>query len=185
VAYEWASEIEALSVAYVRGLSLNQVGDLLHFGWETERRITFAGAEAQQDYSAGRYAVQVEPVESQRGSWLVLIEPNGYLTSLPDALEALSDLDVALSVYWNVNAQMQFVMYAEGILVRSFDPLVPDLDPQGKPLVEEEGLRFGLEGEPRAVTLTLAEHLTGVAIGRDWLLDVPRQTWTCAGFSAE
>jgi hypothetical protein len=147
VAYEWVSEIEAVSAAYVRGLNLNQVGDLLDFDWATERQITFSEAQEQQDYSAGQSAVQVERVESQRGSWLVLIEPNGYLASLPDALEALSDLDVALSVYWNVNAQMRFAMYADGILVRSFDPLLPDLGPQGNPLPEEEGLSFGPEGD--------------------------------------
>jgi hypothetical protein len=181
----WVSDIMAVSITCVRGLGLQQVGDLLHFEWNTESQLTFAQAEEQQDFDAGRHAVQAELVESQRGPWLVLIEPNGYLAQDPDALEALSDVDVAVSVYWNVNALMRFSMYADGILVRSFDPLLTDAEPQGKALLEEEGLRFGAGGEPQVAAMTLAERLTGVSIERDWLLDERRQTWMASGFSAE
>lgn len=184
VAYEWVSAMEAVAVTFVRGLTLRQVGDLLHFDWATERSTTFAEAEEQQDFYSGEHAVQVEAAESDRGSWLVLIEPNGYLASLPEALEALSDADVAVSVYWNVNAQMRFAIYADGILVRSFDPLLTDLGPEGEPLPEEQGLRFGVEGEPRADAMTLAQRLTGVALDRRSVLDAPHPTWTATGFTA-
>jgi hypothetical protein len=90
-----------------------------------------------------------------------------------------------LSVYWNVNALMRFAMYADGVLVRSFDPLLTDAGSQGKPLGEEEGLPFGVEGEPRAAAMTLAERLTGAAVERDWLLDERHRTWMATGFSAE
>src|SRR3974390_1918115 len=120
MASDWVSDIMAVSVTYVRGLGLQQVGDLLHFEWNTESQLTFAQAEEKQDFDAGRHAVQAEPVESELGPWLVLIEPNGYLAQDPDALATLSDADVALSVYWNVNALMRFAMYADEILVRSF-----------------------------------------------------------------
>ena len=184
VGYDWVTEVEAVSVTYVRALGLQHVGDVLHFDWDAERRITFAEAEKQQDYHNGRHAVQAEVVGSQRGSWLILVEPNGYLAQVPDALSALSDADVALSVYWNINAQMRFALYADGVLVRSFDPLLTEAEPQGKPLTEEEGLCFGVDGEPQAATMTLAERLTAVAVARDWLLDTPRRTWTASGFSA-
>jgi hypothetical protein len=178
--YDWVHGVEAMSVAYVRGMDLRSVGDVLRFDWGTERRATFAEAEEQQDFDAETYAVQAEQV----GPWLVLIEPNGYLGSLPEALSALSDADVALSVYWNVNAQMRFGMFADGVLVRSFDPLLPDLGPLGKPLAAEAGLAFGVEGERAEVAaLMLAERLTGVAIQRDWLLVEPHPTWTATGLS--
>jgi Family of unknown function (DUF6461) len=185
VAYEWVGDVEAVAVTYVRGLDLRQVGDFLHFEWPTERETTFAEAEEQQDFDAETHAVQAEVVQSARGSWLVLIEPNGYLASMPEALEALSGTDVALSVYWNVNAQMRFAMYADGILVRSFDPLLRDLGPEGQPLVEEDGLAFGAESEPRASAMTLAERLTGVSVARGRMLDAVRRTWTATGFSAK
>lgn len=181
VAYEWVGEVEAVAITYVRGLDHQQVGELLHFAWPTQRETTFAEAEDQQDSLAGTHAVQVESAESERGSWLVLVEPNGYLASLPEALAALSDADVAISVYWNVNAQMRFAFYADGLLVRSFDPLLPDLGSEGKPLAEEADLLFGVECEPRANAMALAERLTGVAVERDWLLHAPRRTWTAMG----
>lgn len=182
--YEWVSGVEAVAVTYVRGLEPRQVGELLRFDWATERRATFTEAEDQQHFDSEQYAVQVEQVESARGSWIILVEPNGYLASLPEAVQALSDADVAVSVYWNVNAQMRFAMYADGVLIRSFDPLVRDLEPEGKPLAEEEGLQFGGEGDPRAGAMELAERLTGCGISPDWLLDVPHPTWTAAGFLA-
>jgi hypothetical protein len=180
--YDWVDDVMAVSVTYVRGLDLQQVGDILHFNWDTERRVTFAEAWELQNFDTGVHAVQAEFVESQRGKWLVLIEPNGYLAQDPNALVALSDADVAISVYWNVNALMQFTFYADGILVRSFDPLLMDAGSQGKPLVEEAGLSFGAEGEPEAAAMTLADRLTSVAVGRDWLLDERHRTWMATGY---
>lgn len=182
--YEWASDIEAVAVTYVRGPDLRQVGELLGFAWASERMTTFAEAEDQQDVLAGTQAVQVEQVESPQGSWLVLVEPNGYLASLPEALSALADEDVALSVYWNVNAQMRFAMYADGVLIRSFDPLLTDLDSEGKSLAEEEDLPFGPGGDPQGAAMALAERLTGVRVCRDWLLGTSRRTWTATGHVA-
>jgi len=43
------------------------------------------------------------------------------------------EADVALSVFWNINALKRFAMYADGILIRSFDPLLTDVGPQGEP----------------------------------------------------
>jgi hypothetical protein len=40
VAYEWVRDVEAVTVAYVRGTPLQQVGALLHFDWATERLAT-------------------------------------------------------------------------------------------------------------------------------------------------
>jgi hypothetical protein len=45
VGYEWARDVEAVTVAYVRRTPLRQVGALLHFDWATKRLATFADAE--------------------------------------------------------------------------------------------------------------------------------------------
>jgi Family of unknown function (DUF6461) len=173
--YDWVEEVDAVTITYVRGLDLRSVGNLLRFEWETERAATFAEAEWQQDFETAVFAVQAEQV----GPWLLLIEPNGYLSADPETLSALSDADVALSAYWNVNAQMRFAMFADGVQVRSFDPLLPDLGPMGQPLSEEAGLPFGIEGErAEEAMLLLAERLTGVSVQQDWLLGQPRPTWT-------
>lgn len=137
----------------------------------------------QQDFDAGRHRIQAESVESPRGVWLVLVQLNGYLASLPEALVTLSDADVALCVYWKVNAQMRFSMYADGILTRSFDPLQPGLGLEGAPLNERVGLAFGTEGEPRASAVTLAERLSSVASSPEWLLDMPHRHGTPLGYS--
>jgi len=34
VAYGWARDVEAMTVAYVRGTPLRQIGALLHFDWQ-------------------------------------------------------------------------------------------------------------------------------------------------------
>jgi hypothetical protein len=75
-------------------------------------------------------------------------------------------------------------MFADGVLVRAFDPLLPDLGPSGRPLDEEGGLTFGVQGERAHVAaLILAERLTGITIERGLVVDQPHPTWTATGFS--
>lgn len=177
MAQEWVGQVEAVSITLVRGLELQQVGDILQFDWGTQHEASFFEAEAEDDFDRGDHPVQVEAISSTRGDWLALVEPNGYLASLPENLERLSDSDVALSVFWNVNAQMRFTFFAEGQLIRDFNPLLPDLVSRGNPLKEEVVLDFGL-GAPRENALRLLESLTGCSFGTEWLLATRRTTWT-------
>ena len=171
-AQSWTDSVEAVALALVEGGQVASVLEALGADPATERLATFAEAEAQQDYATGSYAVQVERV----GDWTLVVEPNGYLSSLPDRVVALSREGRVVSVYWNVNAQMRFQYAVGGAMVRSFDPLLPGLGPEGEPLPEEAGLPFGVGGEDsRVAAVTLAERLTGASIE---LTGRPRRTWT-------
>jgi hypothetical protein len=171
--YEWADEITAVTITLVRDLGLREVGDLIGVQWSTERSSTFHDAQWQQ-------ADTVTPVvqAEQLGDWLVVVEPNGFLTTMPDTVAALSADGAAVSVYWNVNRLMNVVVARDGAVVRRFDPLLFASTAQGEPLAEEAGLVFGqVEPSPLIAALELAERVTGVRIEKEWLLDEPRRTW--------
>ncbi len=101
---------------------------------------------------------------------MVLLARNGYELSYPGAAAGASRLGRVITVFWNVNAVMRFVLAHDGQVRRSFDPLLPG-DSEGVPLPEEAGLPFG---EPaamlRAAALVLAERLSGVRVTEDWIL---------------
>jgi hypothetical protein len=106
----------------------------------------------------------------------LVIEPNGYLSSIPAVLADLSRGGRALSVFWNVNALMSVCYAVDGDVRRSFDALL--LDGEGEPLPEESGLPFGHPGKPRTAMLALVERITGVAVDRDWLMRTRRTFFT-------
>jgi hypothetical protein len=172
--YEWADDIMAVTITFVRGLGLRHVGDLIGVRWSTERTATFHDAQWQQVDSAA-------PVlqAAQFGDWLILIEPNGFLTTTSATAAALSAGGMAVSVFWNVNRLMNVVVAHDGEVVRRFDPLLFASTAQGEPLPEEAGLVFGeVEPSPLIAALELAERLTGVRVQKTWLFDEPRRTWT-------
>lgn len=171
----WGDEVEAVALALVEGDRLDFVLGTLGAVPETERLAIFAEAEEQQDYESMTFALQVDRLDG----WTLIVEPNGYLSSLPENVERLSEAGRVVSVYWNVNSQMRFQYAINGSIHRSFDPLIPELSPEGTPLPDESGLPFGVEGEdPRQAAVTLAGRLTGVALDPRTVLDTPRRTWT-------
>jgi hypothetical protein len=172
----WTDDEMAMTVAFVRGLSVRELGDVLGFRWDTEREATWQEAWEDADETAGTAStVQVGEIDG----WLAVAEPNGYAASWPEVVARLSRGGTAVSVFWNVNALMRFVLARDGAVVRSFDPLAFTVAPVGEPLAEEEGLPFGdPRRRPEIAALTLAERLTGIRLGRSWDLDTPRRTWT-------
>jgi hypothetical protein len=175
--WAWADEVLGMTLTFVRGPSLREVGDVLRFRWDTERTTTWDEAQDQHDFGRIAYAVQVADLDG----WTVLVEPNGYAAATPDVVAGLSRGGTAVSVFWNANAHTGFVLAREGDVVRSFDPLLFELGPRGEPLPEEHGLPFGRPGAGLArAALTLAERLTGVRVERDWLMEGTRRTWTTA-----
>ncbi len=175
--YAWAEDVVAVTVAFVRGMELRDVGGLLGFQWSSERDATFAEASWQQADDPVTCPVQAAEV----GDWVVLVEPNGFQTSLPGTLAALSRGGVAVAVFWNVNMDMSVGVARDGAVVRSFDPLLFGVGGQGEPLPQEEGLPFGPDGAARPAALELAERLTGVRIEKAWLLEAPHRTWSTTG----
>ena len=168
---------EAATITFVRGLELRAVGDLLALEWDTERALTFDEAEELQDVPLEVHVVQLAEVDG----WVVVVEPNGWFSSMTDVVEAMSRGGEAVSVFRNVNAHMSVIAARGGTTVRAFDPLLVD-DQEGDPLPEEQGLPFGSEeADPHELAMELAERLTGVRITEDWLLRTPRSTWTTQG----
>ena len=171
--YDWADEIMAVAITFVRGVGWREVGDLIGVQWSTERIATFHDAQWQQVDSMAP-VVQAASL----GDWLVLVEPNGYLTTMSETAAALSAGGMAVSVFWNVNRLMNLVLAREGAVIRRFDPLLFASTAWGEPLPEEAGLVFGeVEPSPLIAALELTERLTGVRVERTWLLDEPRPTW--------
>ena len=58
--------------------------------------------------------VQTDALEG----WTVFVEPNGWATSDTDVLARLSHDGRAVNVFWNVNADMRFMVASRGVLVR-------------------------------------------------------------------
>lgn len=121
------------------------------------------------DFAWGSVLAQTDSL----GQWCIVIEPNGWATSLPETVSRLSAGGVAVNVFWNVSAVMSFSFARLGTLVRTFDPLLYD---DHLALAEEHGIVWGAAA-PRAGALALMERLTGERIDRAWLLDRARPTY--------
>src|SRR4051794_3041453 len=113
-------------------------------------------AFALPDFAYGGVIVQTDAL----GGWDALVEPAGWASSDPDRLVALSANGTAVSVFWNVNADMSFGLARAGSLVRFFDPLLYN---EAEALPEEGDFQWGPR-QPRAGALALMERLTGVRI---------------------
>jgi hypothetical protein len=122
----------------------------------------------------GRASRSVEVATDELDGWTVLIEPNGWITSLRGTLEALSTGGRAANVFWNVNALMRFGLAVDGVLVRQFDPLLYEADGA---LPDEADLPFGQPGRSGSAAMGLLMRLTGVEIDERWLLHRQRPTF--------
>jgi len=175
--YEWAEaadeRLAALTITLVQPDDGRAI-EVLSARSEYPRPMTFdEGLDAAfklPDYGYGAVVVQTDAVDG----WTALVEPGGWASSDPDRLSRLGANGVAVSVFWNVNADMQFGFARSGSLVRFFDPLLYDNAADALP--EESGLEWGA-AHPRASALALLQRLTGARITRDWLLGRQRPTY--------
>lgn len=149
----------------VKGCSPARALELL----PARRAIPVAPAQAVRDWAAEQdyqhYGAAVEAGEI--GGWTVVVELNGYQSTLPDFLEALSEAGEAVVIYQNVNALSSFQYAKDGTIVRAFDPLLPEQGQLGEPLPEEHGIAFpGDNGElhPMPAAFLLAERRTGIRL---------------------
>ena len=126
---------------------------------------------AVEDFAWDSVLVQTDTLEG----WSVFVEPNGWATSDTDVLEGLSAKGRAISVFWNVNAVMRFMVASRGVLVREFDPLLYDVADDRLP--EEDDLPSGEPGRVRAASLALLSQLTGLRIDPAWILERRRPTY--------
>jgi len=138
---------------------------------EGELSLGEAGDLFLDAFDRSHLAVQVDELDG----WATLIEPFGWAGATPDVLARLSaGGGRAVNVYWNVNALMHVGWADDGRIVASFDPLLDDRPDHREP--EEADLPFGDPNLALRAAFVLAERLTDVRIGRDWLLDRARPT---------
>lgn len=166
--YAWAEDIMAMTATFVA--YTGPVGDVLRAAermWESGPRTTF---ERAPDLVGGFDPYQEPLLVDGMDGWLVLIAPNGFEFSLPEVVAATSKLGRVVSAYWNVNAVMRFLVGDAGRITRRFDPVIYG-DAEGDALPEEADLPFGAPATPlAAMTLLLAERLTGQRLTREWLM---------------
>ena len=169
--FDWASDVPAVCMTFVEGLSPDEVEVHLGADRASRRSTTFEQAADEQDFVAERFAVQIGVL----GGWTVIVEPNGYICTQDAVLAGLSTAGRAVMVFWNVNLDSRFGYAREGVLVRVFDPVLGTSE-VGDPLPEEAGTS---DGQPIPAALGLAEALTGVQVTGAWLLAEARPTVTC------
>ncbi|MCA1677412.1 MAG: DUF6461 domain-containing protein, partial [Actinobacteria bacterium] len=99
--------------------------------------------------------------------WVLAVEENGCQATLPEAVQRISKGSRAIVVSCDVYGDTSFVYAVDGVVVRSFDPLLYDHPTpwDGPPLPEESGLDFG--NHPMASAFACAERLTGVRLTPD------------------
>ncbi|MGW1029311.1 DUF6461 domain-containing protein [Streptomyces sp. NPDC002577] len=119
------------------------------------------------------------------GSWTLLIEPNGYLGVTEDRAFPASTGTCWVSHFVNINGLDSFLWAEDTVKRLWFEPMFPD-DRWGTTpdelldVMHRIGFHFGEEAPETDLSapaaFALAEHLTGVAITPELLLDT---TFTC------
>lgn len=149
------------------GTGIVSVGEARRWAWE----------QTEGDYGS---VIQAGVV----GGWVVTVEANGHTATLPQVVRRLSNGSRAIVVFRNVHSHTSFLYAVDGVVVRSFDPLLYD-DPfpwDGRSLPEESGLEFGRD-HPMASAFACAERLTGVRLPSDVLAD--HGDWLAVGHHPE
>lgn len=104
------------------------------------------------------------------GSWLLVVEVNGWQGSRPEVLRRISAGGRAVSAYWNVNLTTRFSYAADGRVLTAFEVMSPDRRHGADPDCLEEA-RAGLPweaGEWVPLMLALASRVTGLRIEPEW-----------------
>lgn len=166
--YAWADERDALCVCFIESTTPKEV---------LERMVGECGtgilsvAEAREWVSEQTEPGYPSTIEAGIvGGWVVIVEANGY--HLAPVIRRVSTGSRAVVLFRNIHAHTTFLYMVDGLVVRSFDPLLHGVPTpwEGPPLPEESGLDFG-SGHPMASAFACAERLTGVRLTLDVLDD--------------
>lgn len=130
-----------------------------------------AGARRTSLAETGMPSVD-EPVVAVRdlGSWLLVVEVNGWQGSRPEVLRRISAGGRAVSAYWNVNLTTRFSYAVDGRVLTAFEVMSSDRRHGADPDCLEEA-RAGLPwetGEWVPLMLALASRVTGLRIEPGW-----------------
>ena len=166
--YAWSDrDLDAYCLTIVVGTDEALVLDAFAVDAGSRRTATFV---EQWDMSApggfGNDTVQIAPL----GDAIVCIEANGWAGVDEARAGRLSAGGSYAASYRSVNADMLVVVARDGVVTRTFDPLLYDA---AGAIPEEAGLPFGEPGRCASAVFALLERLTGVSITRAWLLETP------------
>jgi uncharacterized protein DUF6461 len=177
--YAWAEGRDAFCVSLVEATSPEAVLRKMMVDGSATGFVSVAEARAWASRQIGQDDGSV--IEAGIvGGWVVTVEANGYQATLPAAVHRISVGSRAVVVFRNVHGHTSFLYAVDGIVVRSFDPLLYD-DPtpwDGPPLPEESGLDFG-SGHAMASAFACAERLTGIRLTPELLDD--HDDWLALG----
>ncbi|MEU4540615.1 DUF6461 domain-containing protein [Streptosporangium sp. NPDC023825] len=152
VVYSWLDDT-SFCATHVRGLTPHEA--LARIGIEV-----FNGGDEEGEIEEG--LICAHPAEGGT----ILSEWNGFVGTLDEVLRPLSADTVTASVFVNVNSVADFVHYADGRKILSFDPLIPHEtdNAQADYLADriELGLVHGNAEGGLAAARRLAERITGV-----------------------
>ena len=104
------------------------------------------------------------------GSWLLVVEVNGWQGSRPEVLRRVSAGSRAVSAYWNVNGVTRFSYAAGGRVLTAFEVMSPGRRDGEDPGCLEEA-RAGLPwdaGERVPLMLALMSRVTGLRVAEEW-----------------
>ena len=104
------------------------------------------------------------------GSWLLVVEVNGWQGARPEVLRRISAGGRGVSAYWNVNLTTRFSYAVDGRVLTAFEVMSPGRRHGADPDCLEE-VRAGLpweDGEWVPLMLALASRVTGLRIEPEW-----------------
>ncbi|WP_309117048.1 DUF6461 domain-containing protein [Saccharothrix sp.] len=169
IRYAWVNEIEAMTVAIVRGSTSAQVLDVYGGNPTSVGDYPFAQlADLQGDGTDMRFHVQFIDLDDR----VVVLENNGWSGSLPEiARRCSADGGEFFSVYWNVNGFGLVTAADDGTVTARFEHLYP-YAPQAAPHEVRPDWAIGPEVEVETATqvcFALMEQRTGVEFDPSWL----------------
>ncbi|TDC38340.1 hypothetical protein E1281_39200 [Actinomadura sp. KC345] len=183
--YQWINDYSELAEAYcavlvrdltvrdyLRGMRATPDGDVSGYAG-LERRTS----DVWEEHSGNQFLIAATTVPADQGEWLLGLEVNGFLGTVPHLVEPLSRGTRLVAHFCNVNAHDLFLWYEDGEVRTSFEPLFPTGLDGSTPndlveLMAEVGFDLHEEDdeyEPdfsmtTEAAFALAERLTGVRL---------------------
>ena len=123
--YAWAEGRDAFCVSLVEATSSEAVLRKMMVDGSATGFVSVANARAWASRQIGQDDGSV--IEAGIvGRWVVTVEANGYQATLPAAVHRISVGSRAVVVFRNVHGHTRFLYAVDGVMVRSFDPLLYD-----------------------------------------------------------
>lgn len=165
---EFADLADAYCIALIEGRTPNDI--LRSLGGQPETTIQGIDNTLDAAYDAtGQYTGYL--ALTTLGSWTLSIEPNGFICSLDDTANALSEGTRFVSHQMNINRVSRFLWMESGDTKASFELLYPDVRTGSDAdriatLVSDAGFAPADESDSAMVpaAFALAELLTGVVV---------------------